>query len=224
MVGRVPSDAVDPVDRPPARPARVVELETDDGVELIGDLVVPAAPRAGAIVCHPHPQYGGTRHDAVVTALFETLPEHGIAALRFDFRRDFGGGVAEIADARAAVDEMAGAVPGVPLVAVGYSFGAMVVLALDHRSVAAKVLVAPPLTAMPVTGPPAGAAAAPGRVLVLTPQHDQFCPPEAARPTVAGWEGADLEVVDGTDHFLTGRRQVVATRTATWIEALSDRA
>ncbi len=215
---------MDPVDPPPARRAHVVELETDDGVELIGDLVVPARTRAGAVVCHPHPQYGGTRHDAVVGALFDELPQHAVAALRFDFRREFGGGVAEIADARAAVDELAGAVPGVPLVAVGYSFGAMVVLALDHRSVVAKVLVAPPLTAMPMTGPPAGGPAAPGRVLVLTPQHDQFCPPEVARPTVAGWDGADLEVVEGTDHFLTGRRQVVATRVATWIETLLDRA
>jgi alpha/beta superfamily hydrolase len=118
------------------------------------------------------------------------------------------------------VDELAGAVPGVPLVAVGYSFGAMVVLGLDHRSVAAKVLVAPPLTAM--TTPAEGAAPA-GPMLVLTPQHDQFCPPEVARPTVAGWVDAELEVVDDTDHFLTGRRQAAARRVAVWIAALVDR-
>jgi hypothetical protein len=159
-----------------------------------------------------------------VTALFETLPAAGVAALRFDFRREFGGGVAEIADARAAVDELRAAVPAVPLVAVGYSFGAMVALSLDHPAVTAKALVAPPLGAMPMTGPPPGSV---HRILVLTPQHDQLCPPSAARRVVAGWQAGtevdaevDFEVVEGTDHFLTGRRRHAAERVRDWILAI----
>jgi uncharacterized protein len=206
---------VDAANPPGVTTARPVELETTDGVTLHGDLALPPGARAGAIVCHPHPQYGGTRFDGVVTALFDTLPGAGIAALRFDFRRRYGGGIDEVLDARAALAELSSAVPTVPLVAVGYSFGAMVVLALDDPVVTAKVLVAPPLG----SGPTPESSAPSTAVLVLTPEHDQFCPPEAARAAAASWPAADLEILEGTDHFLTGRRQVAADRAAAWIGA-----
>ena len=92
---------------------RLVEFETSDGIELVGDLAVPARPIAAAIVCHPHPQYGGNRFNNVVSAVFAALPESGIATLRFDFRQTFDHGVGERLDAVAALDALGDEVPDV---------------------------------------------------------------------------------------------------------------
>jgi alpha/beta superfamily hydrolase len=170
-----------------------VKFAASDGTVLVGDVAVPGDCRAGAIVCHPHPQFGGDRHNHVVTALFEALPAAGIAALRFDFRRDVGEGIAEVDDARAAVDPLAREVPGVPIMATGYSFGAVVALALAHEQTVGKVLVAPPLR---------GNVRQPGvPTLVLTPANDRFCPPEVAEVAVRTFPDAELKVIENTDHF-----------------------
>jgi uncharacterized protein len=194
-------------------------LHTADGVELAGDLSSPAAPRAAAIVCHPHPQYGGNRFDHVVGALFAALPTAGVAALRFDFRRHFGGGVGEVLDADAAIAELGRTLPGVPVIAAGYSFGAMVVLAVDPASLVAKVLVNPPLTAMRSGSD----GALPGTpTLVLAAEHDPFTPAVAAAPIVAAWPEADLVPIAMADHFLHGRTDAVVEATLAWVDRLFD--
>ena len=197
---------------------RTIEFETEDGAELIGDLTVPPSPTAAAIVCHPHPQYGGTRHDAVVGAVARALVDASIATLCFDFRHRFDEGVGERLDALAALDAAAEEVPGVPLVAAGYSFGAMIVAMLDDPRPIANVLVAPPLGTMGVPEPPEVPT------LVLVPAHDPFAPPAVAEPIVARWgaAGADVElrVVEATDHFLQGRLAVVGEHAASWLAGL----
>ncbi|HKI75290.1 MAG TPA: alpha/beta hydrolase, partial [Pseudomonadales bacterium] len=45
-----------------------------------------ASARVGAIVCHPHPLYGGTMDDAVVAAICAGFARAGFASLRFNFR------------------------------------------------------------------------------------------------------------------------------------------
>ena len=147
----------------------------------------------------------------MVQALFDALPAIGVAALRFDFRREFGGGTREVLDADAAVDELIAEVPGVPILATGYSFGAMIALALDHPRLSHRVLVAPPLGAVDLAvGPPFP-------TLVLTPEHDQFCPPDCATAAVSGWPEVDLEVIPSADHFLLGATARAAERTCGWI-------
>ena len=44
------------------------------------------APRFAAVVCHPHPAYGGTRESHIVRALVRAFVARGMAALTFDFR------------------------------------------------------------------------------------------------------------------------------------------
>ncbi len=67
----------------------------------------PAAPR-GAVVCHPHPQYGGSMYNNVVEAALAALWGRGFATLRFNFRGvgesegSYGGGEGEALDAVAA--------------------------------------------------------------------------------------------------------------------------
>lgn len=208
---------MEPPDARSQTSVRSIEFETSDGAELLGDIARPAEARAAAIICHPHPQYGGDRHNNVVQALFDALPAIGVAALRFDFRREFGGGTREVLDAGAAVDELIDEVPGVPILATGYSFGAMIALALDHPSLGHRVLVAPPLGAVDL------AAGPPFPTLVLTPEHDQFCPPDRATAAVGSWPEVDLEVIPSADHFLLGATATVAERTCDWIESALSR-
>ena len=198
---------------------RTFEFASLDGPPLPADLAVPDPVFAGAVICHPHPQYGGTRHDRVVSALFDALPTAGVAALRFDFRSEFSDGVVERLDALTAIDELADATPDVPLAMIGYSFGAWISLGLTDDRIGAIVAVAPPLAVMSSVPPPAVPT------LVLTPAHDQFSPPASTEPIIAEWRARsatsiEFEVIEMADHFLAGRTSAVADRTVRW---LSDR-
>jgi alpha/beta superfamily hydrolase len=189
---------------------RPVTLETSDGHTLAGDVAHPdGLERAGVVICHPHPRYGGTRFNMVVEALFSRLPEAGFVTLRFDFRADHDGGIAERLDVVAALDALEQEVLGVPLFVAGYSFGAIVALTTVDPRIAGIVAIAPPLTsAVPAPEAPA---------LLLTPQHDQFCPPETASAVVGDWPNVECQVVEGADHFLAGHTAFVAARTSDWL-------
>jgi alpha/beta superfamily hydrolase len=89
-------------------------------------------PFAAVVVCHPHPQGGGTMHNNVVYRVAKALADAGATVLRFNFRGvgrssgSYGGGIDEEEDARAALDFLEQRVPGVPLWMAGFSFGARV--------------------------------------------------------------------------------------------------
>lgn len=109
-------------------------------------------PRAAAVVCHPHPLGGGTMHNNVVFRLARGLQHAGLTVLRFNFRGvEASEGVhhgegGEVEDARAALDWLAAAVPGVPLWGAGFSFGARTMAALAPREPRLQHLV---LVALP---------------------------------------------------------------------------
>ena len=93
-------------------------------------------PRATVVLCHPHPQYGGTMRSIVISALFEALPGQGIACLRFNFRGVEGSEGALRRGPRRAARRRRRArrgsrppAPTGPLVLVGWSFGADMALA-----------------------------------------------------------------------------------------------
>jgi hypothetical protein len=198
-------------------PTETVRLVAADGVVLEGDLAVPPGATTGAVVCHPHPRYGGDRHVPVVDGLFRTLAAAGVAVLRFDFRGvgasggEFGGGVDERLDVGAALNELGRVVDSARWL-VGYSFGADVALSVDGDRVAGWVAVAPPLGVV-AHAAPAGADDRP--TLVLAPAHDQFRPPSSARHALAGWTGVTLEEVPMADHLLGGALGSVAARVVT---------
>jgi uncharacterized protein len=201
---------------PPAITRHTLEFPSLDGHHLVGDLAVPSSVIAAAVVCHPHPQYGGNRFDNVVTALYDRLADSGIATLRFDFRSTFDDGVGERLDALAALDVLSARTDDAPIAVVGYSFGAWVALGLDDERISAIVAVAPPLPAMSPVPPPTVPT------LVITPAHDQFSPPSATEPIIAQWRAhgaapVDLQIVEMADHFLAGRTAAVAESTTTWI-------
>jgi hypothetical protein len=102
---------------------------------LEGLLQGPEAPRAAAVLCHPHPLHGGTMNNNVVYRTARALERGGLAVLRFNFRgvgastgaHDHGAG--EQDDVRAALTHLEVTLPGVPLWVAGFSFGARVGLA-----------------------------------------------------------------------------------------------
>ncbi len=91
-----------------------------------------AHPPLAAVVCHPHPLFGGTMHNKVVYQTAKSLDAIGIPVLRFNFRgaglstgeHDRGRG--EQDDVSAALDFLIAEFPGVPLLLAGFSFGAWV--------------------------------------------------------------------------------------------------
>lgn len=192
-------------------------LTTADGHRLDADVLDPdvtleARPDVGgAVVCHPHPQYGGDRFNPVVDAVFRHLPTRGWSTLRFDFRQAFDDGTGERLDVVAALDALAARVDG-PLVVVGYSFGAAVAMNTADERIAALVAIAPPLSMMHVEPPRRP-------TLVLTPAHDQFTPPGAAAAAVADWPDIELRTIEASDHFLVGRAAHVAMLAGDWLTA-----
>jgi uncharacterized protein len=107
-----------------------------------------------AMVCHPHPMYGGTYHNKVVHRVATTFHDLGAETLRFNFRgvgRSEGAydeGEGELADARAALAWLRARYPGARLWLGGFSFGSWVAarLAASEPAIERVVLVAPPVT------------------------------------------------------------------------------
>lgn len=169
---------------------------------------MPASPvRAAAVVCHPHPQYGGDMDNPIVIAVVDALVAGGVAALRFNFggvgasQGAYDDGREEQCDVGAAEAALAARLPGVPLALVGYSFGAWVGAraALGLPRVRRVVAVAPPLSFFDF-----GFAAGLRRPLdVVVGDRDQYCAPDALARLVAA-HGGRSTVIRGADHFFGG--------------------
>src|SRR5262245_48015227 len=116
----------------PGSEERVV-FEVPSGPTLEGYVAGVAEARAGLVVCHPHPLYGGDMDNPVVIRAAEVAREVGVATLRFNFRGTgaSGGvhdrGIGEQDDARAAIATLRARLgPDRPVGLSGYSFGAWV--------------------------------------------------------------------------------------------------
>lgn len=163
-----------------------------------------ATPLPGiAVLCHPHPQYGGSMHDAVLGCCEETLLQQGISCLRFNFRGvgasagTFDNGQGEADDVLAAVAWARHECQDQPLWLVGYSFGAaMVWQTLQQAAPARTILIAPPLGVMAF----ADATDSTGEVFALAGDQDQFV--DAQQFT--NWRGVNSRLIAGADHFFSG--------------------
>ena len=182
---------------------------------LESKLDLPAGePRAVAVIAHPHPQYGGTLQTKAVYETARALVRIGVAALRFNFRGTGGSegtfdeGQGERDDYRAALDYAATRFPGLPIWAVGMSFGAWVASAVgaaDPR-VALIVAIAPAVdhydySALASAGKP---------VFVVHGEEDTIAPVRQIRRLYATMaEPKELVVIEGADHVFDGRTSIV---------------
>lgn len=162
-------------------------------------------PTALALICHPHPQFGGTMDNKVVQTLAKAFGELGFATMRFNFRGvgesagTFDDGIGETEDAAAALTwARAQAGSDLPVVAAGFSFGCYVQSRLLPRSQPDQVvLVGPAVSRFQISD-------VPKETVVIHGEEDDV----VSLSDVMNWarpQGLPVTVFPGTGHFFHGR-------------------
>ncbi len=137
-----------PVELMPRRIESLFLTGPDGRLEALLEEPELGSPVEGAVVCHPHPQGGGTMHNKVVYRLARALRKSGCAVLRFNYRGvnlsegKYAGGIGETEDARAVLRELATRYPELPLLAAGFSFGSRVALRLSSTEPGIRRVIA----------------------------------------------------------------------------------
>jgi alpha/beta superfamily hydrolase len=172
--------------------------------------ILPDVELAGvAVVCHPHPQHGGTMHNKVAHTLARAFLRSGFAVLRFNFRGTEGSGgsydngVGELDDALAALDWIRERHPGLPAWLAGFSFGAAIaVRAAVATPVAGLVSVAPAIYrfANNLDGQPDCPW------LIIQGDEDELVEVDETVGWIDSLEpGPELLIMTGAEHFFHGR-------------------
>jgi uncharacterized protein len=188
-----------------------------DGITLEGELALAAAPTVAVVLCHPHPQYGGSMRAGIIGDLFRALPAGGVSALRFNFRgveRSEGAwdeGRAERGDVAAAIDALAAAAPAAPLLLVGWSFGADMALSVRDARVRGWCAIAPPLH---FATDLAATSVDPRPKHLVLGGRDDVVPTAPTLATIADWTATTHEVIPGASHFFVGRSDAVIAAVA----------
>lgn len=176
-----------------------------------------------ALVCHPHPLFGGTMHNKVVFQTAKALHGFGIPVLRFNFRgaglsegvHDNGRG--ERDDVRAALDYLAAEFPGRPILLAGFSFGSSVGLRVGCADERVQELIGLGLPVDNVDLNFLGACTKPK--LILQGGSDQFGSREKVEQLFAAMpEPKQLVIFDGADHFFSGALPEVAAAIEKWLD------
>ncbi len=197
-------------------------------IEALLNTGAPNATHA-ALVCHPHPLYGGTMHNKVVYHAMKALNHFGFPVLRFNFRgagRSAGvhDGQAESDDVRTALDWLDNEFH-LPIIFAGFSFGAAVGMSAccpDPRAVALISLGTP--------------VAAEGRVyayrfledcrkpkLFVSGTRDQFGPHDQIERVVEGAaDPKELVWIYGADHFFEGKLKEMREAVERWVRLVTS--
>lgn len=194
----------------PAETAEILLTGPAGRLECLVDVPEASEERpATAVLCHPHPQHGGTLRNKVVTIMERSLRELGLRTVRFNFRGvgesegEFDDGDGETEDLLAVIEWVRRARPDDDLWLGGFSFGAYVALrAAQNLPVRQLITIAPPVERygfdqlQPPNCP----------WLVVQGDEDEVVSPEA----VSDWaralgQDADLITMEGTGHFFHRR-------------------
>jgi uncharacterized protein len=176
-----------------------------------------ASPRLCAVVCHPHPLYGGTMHNKVAYRIARGLRRAGIAVLRFNFRGvgasegEHANYTGEVEDARAALEWLRGRYPNSGYALAGFSFGSRVILQLGCAVDGACFLLA---AGFPTErdGVEHLASCRVPKIFIQS-TNDQFGPRASLEAVYAGVaEPKRLLWVDAQDHFFTGGQDELEER------------
>lgn len=198
----------------PPRQERVRIAGAAGGIEALVELpaegsVDGATAARFAVVCHPHPLYGGTLDNKVVYTLARAFVELGVPSIRFNFRGVGGSagsydeGRGETTDALAVIAYGRERWPGAALWLAGFSFGGAIALRAGAQSRPQRlVVVAPGVTRVAMDG--VGSPGCPW--LVVQGDADDVIEP----PAVLDWASrqtapAVVRVLPGAGHFFHGR-------------------
>jgi alpha/beta superfamily hydrolase len=179
-------------------------------------------PPVAALVCHPHPLFGGTMHNKVVYQAAKSLDALGLPVLRFNFRgagmsegkHDRGEG--ERGDVRAALDFLAIEFPNIPLLVSGFSFGCWVGLGVGCEDARVTSLIG---LGAPVNNTDFSYLERCEKPkLFVHGGNDQFGRAEKLRGIVAALPGENkVVVVEDADHFFTGKLDQVDRAITKWM-------
>lgn len=176
-----------------------------------------------AVVCHPHPLYGGTMHNKVVFQAAKALHRRGVPVLRFNFR---GTGLSEGAhdrghgeqdDVRAALDYLAREFHGRPILLAGFSFGSWVGMRVGCGDARVAELIGIGLPVDNVEMSFLRACEKPK--LIIQGGNDQYgsrANLEALFATLP--EPKRLAIVEGADHFFAGQLEEVGAAIDAWLD------
>jgi len=165
-------------------------------------------PRSAALVCHPHPQHGGTMHNKVVYRVARGLRRAGSVVLRFNYRGvnlsggAYGHGKGELDDARAALEYLRSRYPELPFTLAGFSFGSRVALRLGSESPQPERVIAVGFPTVYQDRTFLTQCAVPKIFVQST--HDEFGPVEELKAVVETLpEPKQLIWIEARDHFFT---------------------
>jgi alpha/beta superfamily hydrolase len=183
-------------------------------------------PARAALVCHPHPLFGGTMHNKVVFQTAKALHSYGYPVLRFNFRgagqsvgeHDKGRGEAD--DVRAAIDYLAEEFPELPIVLAGFSFGSVVGLKVGCADARVQELIG---LGIPVNDSDLSFlknCAKPK--LIIQGGNDQYGSKDRVEHLFQDIpEPKKLVFVPEADHFFTGKLDQVSAAISDWIDELA---
>ncbi len=179
-----------------------------------------------ALVCHPHPLYGGTMHNKVVYHAMKTLHSFGFPVLRFNFRgaglsegaHDNGRG--EVEDVRTALDWLHEQF-NLPILFCGFSFGAATGLraACPDDHVKGLISLGTPVAAEGRTYNFQFLESCTKPKLFVSGSHDQFGPQDHLKSVYELLpEPKELVFVENADHFFEGRLAPMQEAVRRWVE------
>ncbi len=169
-------------------------------------------PVEAALVCHPHPQFGGTMHNKVVYRMARGMRRSGAVVLRFNYRGvnlsegQYDNGAGEIEDARAALSLLLSRYPRLPFTLAGFSFGSRIALKLGCEGLGARRVIAAGFpTRLRDTSSLDGCTV---RRIFLQSSNDEFGPVAEWRPLIESLpEPKQIIVIEARDHFFDGALQ-----------------
>jgi len=178
----------------------------DGPLEALMEWNPQVTPRHVALVCHPHPLFGGTMHNKVVYRIARGMRRAGAVALRFNYRGvnlsegSYDGGVGEAEDARAALEYLRSRYPELPFSLAGFSFGSRIILKLGSEISGPSRLIAVGYPANLDGSGDLGRTNVPRYFIQST--HDEFGPVAAMEAYFKTLDGPkQLIWVEAEDHF-----------------------
>jgi uncharacterized protein len=198
-------------------------IEGPSGALELACALPTSAPSQLALICHPHPLFGGSMGNKVVTTLERCFRDQGAATVRFNFRGvghsagAFDHGLGESEDLLAVFAFARRFFPSLPLVLAGFSFGSFVAARMANRLQAAQLIsIAPPVQSWDFH-----AIEAPQMSwLVVQGEQDEVVAPEAVYRFAAAQNPAPtlLRLPDAT-HFFHGKLLELRSLVTDWQQA-----
>jgi len=208
--------------------AEELTVHSADGLTLEAALDAPEPSGPLLVLCHPHPQMGGTMNAPLLLSVRDELVRRGWGVLRFNFRGVEGSqgtpstGEAETADVQGAIAYLREGWPAEPVAVAGWSFGGAVALrvASQAEDLVGCAGIAPSLRPRPgvTAGLPRGLEL-PLPCLVVCGANDDIVSPLECRRW-ADEASARFVEVKGANHFFWGRYERLAEIVANFLDEL----